>query len=187
MIKCFTIGASAGGLKALKQLLPALPADFPAAILIVQHISDTSGNYLPDILDDLCQIRVKEAEVGEAITQGVAYVAPPNYHLLVESGETIFLSTEAKINFSRPAIDPLFQTAATAYFDNLCGIILTGANADGSSGLLAVKQAGGLAIVQDPATAEVDTMPQAAIDNTDVDYIMPLVDIAATMIKLVKD
>lgn len=162
-IEAIVIGASAGGVHALLQVLPALPADFPASILIVVHVPPRRDNALVSLLAEKCRLTVKEAEDKEPILPGTIYMGPPDYHLLVESDRTIALSSDETVNHSRPAIDVLFESAADAYGERLAAIILTGANHDGARGLRAVCDAGGRAIVQAPATAEVAYMPEAAL------------------------
>lgn len=181
--RAVVIGASSGGLHALKKLLPALPVDFPCPILIVQHISPTSDNYLTVILDKLSHIHVKEADEKEIVLPGTAYIAPPDYHLLVEADTTLSLSVEDKVNFARPSIDVLFQTAADAYKEHLIGILLTGANADGSEGLRSIKENGGFTIVQDPAEAESPFMPQAAIEHSAPNLILTIDGIIGQLLK----
>lgn len=166
------IGVSAGGLSALEQILPILPADFRLPIMIVQHISKDYPNYLVDHFREKTKLPVTEAKDKEKINDGTVYFAPADYHLLLEPDKTFTLSVDEKVNFCRPAIDLLFESAAEVYFDKLIGVILTGANSDGANGLLAIKRLGGLTIVQSPETAEVDIMPKAAIANTDVDHII---------------
>jgi len=178
------IGVSAGGLTALDRILPQLPRDFCVPILIVQHIGADSESYLPTHFDVRCAMKVKEAEDKERIQRGKIYFAPPNYHLMVEHDHCIALSIDAKVNYSRPSIDVLFETAAITYRQKLIGVVLTGANHDGARGLARIKQYGGLTIVQDPDTAEVDTMPRAAMEATDVDKVLPLNDIASFLNKL---
>ncbi|MCX6285449.1 MAG: chemotaxis protein CheB [Bacteroidetes bacterium] len=173
------VGSSAGGLNALKTLLRNLNRDFKFPVIIVQHISPDSENYLIHILNDLKRLKVKEADEKEQPQPGYAYVAPPNYHLLVEPDQTFTLTVDERVNYARPSIDVLFETAAEAYREHLIGIILTGANNDGSLGLKRIKEMGGLAIVQDPDTAEVDSMPKAAIQACAVDHVLPLEEIAA--------
>ncbi|MEI7491352.1 MAG: chemotaxis protein CheB [Bacteroidota bacterium] len=175
------VGSSAGGLNALKTLLRNLNRDFKFPVIIVQHISPDSENYLIHILNDLKRLKVKEADEKEQPQPGYAYVAPPNYHLLVEPDQTFTLTVDERVNYARPSIDVLFETAAEAYREHLIGIILTGANNDGSHGLKRIKEMGGLAIVQDPDTAEVDSMPKAAIQACTVDYILPLEEISALL------
>lgn len=176
------IGASSGGLHALKKLLPSLPAVFPCPVLIVQHISPMSENYLTVILDKISYIHVKEADEKEIVLPGSAYVAPPDYHLLVEADKTLSLSVEDKVNYARPSIDVLFQTAADAYRNRLVGILLTGANADGSAGMAYIKSKGGFTIVQDPGEAESPFMPKSAIQLQKPDLILPLEGIIKQLI-----
>ena len=175
------IGASSGGLKALEQVLAKLPADFPWPIFIVQHISPKWDSYLPGHFDRRCPLQVKEADDKEIPRPGLVYFAPPNYHLLLEFERTLALSTEERVNFSRPSIDILFSTAAEAYQEQLIAIILTGANHDGADGLKRVKECGGLTIVQDPQTAEATAMPRAALTASQVDHILPLAEIGALL------
>lgn len=182
--KAIVVGSSAGGLNALKTLIKHLGKNFSIPLIIVQHISADSENYLIHILNDLKCLKVKEADEKEQPQPGYAYVAPPNYHLLIESDQTFTFTVDERVNYARPSIDVLFETAAEAYRDQLIGIILTGANNDGSQGLKKIKELGGMAIVQDPETAEVDSMPKAAIQSCAVDYILSLEEIAAFLNKL---
>ncbi len=179
--EAIVMGASAGGLEALHTILAALPAHFAVPLLIVQHMSPHSDNLLAEVLNRHSRIVVKEAEEKEIPQPGIAYIAPPDYHLMVEADRTLSLSREERVNFSRPAIDVLFETAAEAYGDKLIGVVLTGANADGSLGLQAIKKFGGTCVVQDPLTAVASRMPQAAIASTKVDYVVPLVEIGPLM------
>jgi len=135
-------------------------------------------------LNGISKLTVKEADEKEAILPGTVYIAPPNYHMLVEEDFTIGLSTEEKIRYARPSIDVLFESAVYAYGNQLIGIVLTGANNDGSEGLLAIKKAGGLTIVQTPGQAEADMMPQSAIDLAKPDHILPIEGIAALLTTL---
>jgi len=178
------IGVSAGGMNALGQILPTLPKEFPLPVIIVQHISPQSDNYMIHHFDRHSRITVKEADEKEQIKPGVAYFAPPNYHLLIEEDRTFSLSTEARVNYSRPSVDVLFESAIDAYCSSLIGIILTGANNDGSKGLKKIKACGGLAIVQDPSTAEVSAMPEAALQLSNADYILKLEEIGPLLVKL---
>jgi len=172
------IGSSAGGLNALKLLFNELDEKFKLPVIIVQHISPNSENYLIQILNDLKKMSVKEADEKEKPEKGNAYIAPPNYHLLLEPDQTFSLTIDERVNYARPSIDVLFETAAEAYREKLIGIILTGANNDGSKGLKRIKEMGGLTIVQDPETAEVNSMPRAAILASAVDKIMSIKEIA---------
>ncbi|NCP13949.1 MAG: chemotaxis protein CheB [Sphingomonadales bacterium] len=162
-LEAIVIGASAGGVHALLQVLPALPADFPVAILVVVHVPPRRDNALVALLAERCRLPVKEAEDKEPMVPATIYMGPPDYHLLVENDGTLALSSDETINHSRPAIDVLFESAADAFGARLAGIIMSGANHDGAIGLRAVYDAGGQAIVQAPATAEVACMPEAAL------------------------
>jgi two-component system chemotaxis response regulator CheB len=181
------IGASAGGMEALKKLLAGLPKDFGAPIVIVQHLSPHSDNYLARRLNELCKIHVKEADEKEKITAGTAYIAPPNYHLLIEQDKTLSLSADRKVNFSRPSVDVLFDSAAEVFRKGLIGIILTGANNDGSKGLRNIRNFGGLAIVQEPESAETSSMPRAAIEAAGADFILTIDQISNKLIELIGD
>lgn len=175
------IGVSAGGLNALSRILPQLDRDIGLAILVVQHIRPDSDSYLVHHLARLSTVRVKEAEDKERIEPGTVYFAPPDYHLLVERDGSLSLSTEERVNFSRPSIDVTFETAAEAFGDRLIGIVLTGANNDGSRGLARVKYYGGMAIVQSPDSAEYAIMPRSAIESVEVDRIVPLSEMAGLL------
>ncbi len=169
------IGVSAGGMHALSTLLPALPKDFPLPILVVQHRLAGSDDYLAHSLDQLCAIHVKEAEEKEPLKAGWVYIAPADYHLLVERDQTLSLSVDDKENYSRPSIDVLFESAAYAWTSALIGVILTGANSDGARGLALIKEKGGITVVQNPTTAEYDVMPKAALASAK--YVLDLAKI----------
>ncbi|WP_069999682.1 chemotaxis protein CheB [Cellulosilyticum sp. I15G10I2] len=168
------IGTSLGGMEALKIILTSLPRDFSLPILIVQHLSAHSDSFLAKYLDNICEIEVKEADEKERVISGCAYIAPPNYHLMVEKEGHLALSVDEKVNYARPSIDVLFESAADAYRDQLIGVILTGANSDGAWGIRQIKENGGTTIVQEPKTAVSSIMPSAAIKSADIDYIVPL-------------
>lgn len=185
--EAIVMGASAGGLEALQTILAALPAHFPVPVVIVQHLSPQSENILTEVLNRQCRLKVKEAEEKERPRAGIVYIAPPDYHLMIEADRTLSLSREERVNFSRPAIDVLFETAAEAYGDKLIGVVLTGANADGSLGLQAIKKFGGTCVVQDPRTAVAPRMPTAAIESTKVDYVVPLMEIASLIKGLLEE
>jgi two-component system chemotaxis response regulator CheB len=148
------------------------------------HRLPTADDLLSLTLQEVCRLRVKEAVPFEAIEPGWVYLAPANYHLLIEPDKTLSLSVDAKVCFSRPAIDVLFESAADTYQTGLIGIILTGANEDGTAGLKKIKEAGGLTIAQHPATAEAPLMPNSAIQENVVDNILSLPDIASFLIGL---
>jgi two-component system chemotaxis response regulator CheB len=175
------IGVSTGGVQALSQLLGALPGDFPLPLLIVQHMGSDAGSGLARLLDERCRLRVKEADEQDEIEAGTAYLAPPNYHLLVERGGYLALSEDAPVSFARPSVDVLFESAADVYGRELIGIVLTGANYDGARGLKRIKNLGGLAVVQDPADADAQQMPLAALAATEVDYVVALKELAALL------
>ena len=183
--KAVVIGASAGGLDAICTILRGLNAGFNSPIIIVQHLSSHSDNYMARHLNEICKINVKEVEEKEKVLSGNVYIAPPNYHLLVEEDETLSLSVEPKVNYARPSIDVLFETAAQVYGNELIGIVLTGANSDGSKGLKRINELGGVTIVQNPKNAESDFMPLAAIALTEVDYILELKEIITKLVELV--
>lgn len=180
--KAIVIGASAGGMEAIKAILSRLPADFALPIFIVQHIKAGKNSNTVDYFKRYCKIEIKEAESNMKIKKGVAYFAPPDYHLLVEKNKTLTLSVEDKINYSRPSIDILFETAADVYGKELIGVILTGASNDGSNGMLEIKNKGGLCVVQDPKTALMDTMPSEALKKVDADYVLSLEKIADVLV-----
>jgi two-component system, chemotaxis family, protein-glutamate methylesterase/glutaminase len=179
------IGASAGGIQALTTLVAGLPRDFPASVLIVVHIPPYAISRLPEILSRSGPLPAAHALQGEVIEPGRIYVSPPDRHLLVRTGQ-LELSRGARENHCRPAIDPLFRTAARVYGPRVVGIVLSGALYDGSMGLLAIKTRGGMAIVQDPKEAIVDSMPRRAIERVATEHILPVAEIAAALTDLVR-
>lgn len=185
LFQAVVIGTSLGGMNALKTILSRLPKNFPIPILIVQHLSPYSDGFLAKYLDNLCEIEVIEAEEKMKILQGHAYIAPPNYHMLVDKNGFLSFTIGEKVNYARPSIDILFESSVDAYGDRVIGILLTGANADGSRGLKRIKEVGGLTIVQDPIEAEADAMPRAAINISKVDYVLPLYEIAILLNQLI--
>jgi two-component system chemotaxis response regulator CheB len=179
------VGTSAGGVEALTYLVKHLPPDLNAAVIIVLHVSNHSTSVLPKILSRAGSLPVSHAQDGEAIVHGWIYVAPPDHHLLVEEGY-LRLTRGAKENRSRPAIDPLFRSAAQTYGQRVIAVLLTGMLDDGTAGLLAVKMRGGVAIVQNPDDAMYPNMPRNAIENVeDIDHIAPLSDIPSILVGLV--
>jgi two-component system chemotaxis response regulator CheB len=158
-------GASAGAMEALGQLLPALPASLPLPIMGVVHLSARTPSLLVPLFAARCALRVCEAEDKLPLEPGVVYFAPPDYHLLIESPHMLALSVDAPVQFSRPSIDVLFHSAAHAFGAGTLGILLSGANDDGSAGLAAIAAAGGRVWVQEPASASARTMPEAALRN----------------------
>ncbi len=184
MFKAIVIGASAGGMHTLKDLLKMLPANFELPIIIVQHIAPSSDNYLVEFLNSHCKLNVKEADEKEIIKKGFVYLSPPNYHTLVEDDLSLSLSAEEKVNYSRPSIDVLFISASDAYKNSLIGIVLTGANNDGSKGLLEIKRNGGLTITQNPSEAESPIMPKSAAKLANPDYILKISEIAKMLTEI---
>jgi len=178
------IGASAGGVEALLQLLTGLPGDYPLPVIVVLHIADDRSSLLPQIFGYRLAVPVREAADKEPIEPGTVYFAPAGYHLLVEAGGSFSLSCDPRVHFSRPSIDVLMDSAADAWGPGLAGVLLTGANEDGAAGLSRVGHAGGLTVVQDPAEAQSPTMPQAAIDLQSPDFVLPLKDIKTLIARL---
>jgi two-component system, chemotaxis family, protein-glutamate methylesterase/glutaminase len=158
----FVIGASAGGVEALKSILPGFDQQTGCALIVV-HIPAKGPNLLPKILQDVCSWKIKEAESSEPIRSGTIYIAPSDYHLNLEPDSTLSLSSEDPVNFSRPSIDLLMESAATSFRENVIGILLSGANHDGAQGLKKIHDCGGITIVQDPTEAEYSTMPAASL------------------------
>ncbi len=169
------IGASAGGLTALATILSRLPQNYPAPVVIVQHVKEEgTDGYRAVFLGKRCPLPVKEAIDKEPLKPGIVYLAPAGYHLLIEEPGPLPLSVAPPVNFSRPSIDVLFESAAAVLGEQLIGVILTGANSDGSRGIKKIKEYGGYTMVQDPSEAEVPAMPLAAIECADIDAILPL-------------
>lgn len=182
--QAIVIGASAGAIDALSQILPRLPRNFRLPILIVVHMPPDKDSVLSEIFAQKCALPVKEAEDKEKIADGAIYFAPPNYHLQVEPTYEISLSSDEPVLFSRPSINVLFETAREAYGAGLTGVILTGASADGADGLRTICSAGGRAFVQLPQTAEVPTMPQAAAAACPGARLLSLAQIAEELCNL---
>ena len=182
--EAIVIGISSGGMNALKYLFSTLPADYRMPIVIVQHVSARSDNEWIKFLNQKNNFTVKEADEKEKIEPGRVYIAPANYHLLIEKDKTFSLTIDERVNFARPSIDVLFESAAEAYKDKLIGIVLTGSNNDGTNGIKRIKELGGLAIVQDPETAESSIMPASAIAAIQPDYILSLEKIVQLLIKI---
>ncbi|MEH1817675.1 MAG: chemotaxis protein CheB [Nostoc sp.] len=179
------IAASAGGLTALVKVLSTLPAKFPAAIAIVQHLAPAHPSFMAEILSRRTAIIVKQAQEGDRLTPGTAYVAPPNRHLLVNSNGTLSLSQSELVHFLRPSADLLFESVAAIYQDRAIAIVLTGTGSDGAMGVEAIKKMGGTIIVQDIKTAEFSGMPSAAIQTGNIDFILRLDEISSTLVTLV--
>jgi len=177
-IEGVVIGASAGGVQALAQLLPAFAQGTKAAIFVVLHLPRDRLSLLAEVFSPKCALRVREAQDKEPVAPGTVYFAPSNYHLLVDDGPQLALSTDDLVHHSRPSIDVLFESAADVYREHLLGVLLTGANEDGAEGLAAVHDAGGITVVQEPETAQASTMVLSAMQLRAPDHVLPLSRIA---------
>jgi two-component system chemotaxis response regulator CheB len=166
------VGTSAGGIEILSRILPCIPNESKSTVLIVQHLSADSDSSFLRMMNKICRVRVKEACATEELKPGIVYFAPPDYHLLVESDGTFSLSSDEKVNYSRPSIDLLFETAAEAFGKNVTGILMTGANRDGSRGLQRIQQLGGKTIVQESSDAQFPEMPSSALKLIKPDKIL---------------
>jgi two-component system chemotaxis response regulator CheB len=182
--KAVVIGGSAGCFEALREILSALPREFTLPVLVVQHLHPSDDGSFARHLVSAMQLQVVEPCDKEPIDRGRVYTAPANYHLLVERDGTIALSVDERVNWSRPSIDVLFESAARVWGAAVIAILLSGANTDGVEGMRAVRAAGGLTIAQDPAVAEYPVMPQAAIDAGAVDEVLRLEKIGKRLIEL---
>jgi two-component system, chemotaxis family, protein-glutamate methylesterase/glutaminase len=171
------VGTSAGGVEALSMLLPALRRSARSSGFIVMHRMRDQGSLLPGVLSTRCASSVIEAEDKCPVRPGTIYIAPADYHLLIDPGPAIALSVDAEVRYSRPSIDVLFESAARLYQERVLAIILTGANNDGALGLQSVRKKGGLTAVQDPTTAQSAAMPAAALRAGPVDYVLGLSDL----------
>ncbi len=179
------LASSAGGLNALTEVLGGLPQDFPAALVIVQHLDPRHRSLMADILTRRTPLLVKQAEEGERLCSGQVYIAPPNKHLLVNADGTLSLSQTELVHFVRPSADLLFESTAASYKDRAIAVVLTGSGNDGAMGVRAIKKMGGTVIVQDQRSAEFAGMPGAAIDTGLADFILPLNEIAPALLSLV--
>jgi two-component system, chemotaxis family, protein-glutamate methylesterase/glutaminase len=177
-IHAVAFGASTGGLEALLEIMPALPARMGAAVFVVVHVPPDHPSVLAAVLDRQCAMPVAAAIDGEAVVPDRVYVAPPNHHLVVEPGPRIALSDHDRVNFSRPSVDVLFSSAATVFGPHLVAVVLSGGNRDGADGVAAVVRAGGRVVVQHPGDAQVPVMTWAALDQAPADLVLPAADIA---------
>jgi two-component system chemotaxis response regulator CheB len=171
------VGASWGGLHAVGAFLEGLGPQTSAAVVIAQHRSATAGDDLPTLLQAHTELPVRDAEDKDELVPGTVLLAPKDYHLLIEAGGTVALSTEDRVKYARPSVDVLFESAAEAYGEKCVGVVLTGANEDGAAGLARIKKLGGVAIVQDPGSAARGEMPSAALAATSADVVLPLEEI----------
>ncbi|HEV8096879.1 MAG TPA: chemotaxis protein CheB [Burkholderiales bacterium] len=179
------LAASAGGLHALSQVLAAIPKDFPAAIVVVQHLDPRHRSLMADILSKRTALSVKQAQEGDVLVPGAAYIAPPNRHLLVHSDGRLSLSQTELVHFVRPSADLLFESTAASYREHAIAVVLSGTGSDGSMGVQAIKKMGGTVIAQDEKTSQFYGMPAAAVQTGCVDFILPLDEIPSALLSLV--
>ena len=179
------LAASAGGLRALSHVLAGLPASFPAATVVVQHLDRRYRSVIADILGRRTALKVREAREGDVLTAGVVFTAPPNQHLLVNPNATVSLSQSELVHFVRPSADLLFESVAASFRNRAIAVVLSGMGVDGATGLRAVREMGGTIIVQDEATSEFFGMPGAAIGTGTANFILPLDEIAPALTTLV--
>ena len=182
--EAIVIGVSSGGMNAMKIMFSLLPKEFKIPVIIVQHVGARSDSHWIKLLNAQSRINIKEADEKERIENGNVYIAPPNYHLLIEKNKTFSLTIDERVNYARPSIDVLFESAAEAYRNKLIGVVLTGSNNDGGNGIKRIKKYGGLAVIQDPQTAESSYMPASAIAAVTPDHVLSLDDITQLLIKL---
>ena len=179
------LAASAGGLQALSQVLAAIPRDFPAAIVVVQHLDPRHRSLMADSLSKRTSLTVKQAQEGDTLAVGTAHIAPPNRHLLVNPDRTVSLSQSELVHFVRPSADLLFESTASSYKERAIAVVLSGAGRDGAMGVIAIKKMGGTVIVQYDQTSQFSGMPDAARQTGMADFILPLPEIAPALRTLV--
>ena len=177
------MGASAGGLNALSQVLRVLPNNFPSSVVVVQHLAPRHKSWIADLLGRSSKLKVKQAEHGEILLPGMVYTAPPDEHLLVGPGKIQLAHTQL-VRFSRPSVDLLFESVAGMYGSRSIGVVLSGSGRDGSEGLRTIKESGGITIAQKPESAEFRPMPEAAVETGCVDFILRLEEIGAKLTEL---
>jgi two-component system chemotaxis response regulator CheB len=180
------VAASAGGLTALGRVLAALPEDFPATIVIVQHLDPRHHSLMAEILSRRTGLQVREAQEGDRLHPHTVYIAPPDYHLLVNPDGTLSLSHSELVHFLRPSADLLFESVAASFKDRAIAVVLTGTGSDGAMGVQAIKKMGGTVIAQDEGTSEFFGMPSAAIKTQNVDFILPLDEVAGALVTLMR-
>ncbi|MBT2295924.1 chemotaxis protein CheB [Pseudomonas fluorescens] len=173
-IEAIVVGASAGGVEALLKVFGQLPKGFGLPILVVLHLPDERDSQMAHVFNHRLAVPVQEARDKQDIEPGTLYVAAPGYHLSVEADRSLSLSLEAPVHHSRPSIDVLFESAADVFGPNLLAVVLTGANNDGARGLAKVRELGGITVIQDPAEAQVSTMPEAALALQEPDHLLTL-------------
>lgn len=177
-IDAVVIGASAGAVEALGVLLPALPESLAIPVVVVVHLPPSRPSLMAELFAPRCKLRVREAEDKQDVEAGTIWFAPPNYHLLIEQERSFALSVDEPVNFSRPSIDVLFESASEVYRERLLALVLTGANHDGARGAELVRRGGGLLGVQDPSTATAPTMPALSLERTQPDIVGDLLELA---------
>ena len=182
-LRLVVIGASSGGVAALGEILPLLPARFKLPVVIVVHQPASHRSLLPELFARKCRLPVLEAYDKAPVSAGHIFFSPPDYHLMVETDLTFVLSLDEPVNFSRPSIDVLLESAAHSIGKDVLAIILTGTNSDGAQGLRAVRKAGGVGWVQSPETAQAPTMPRSAIDVAGADAVLTLAGITDNLIR----
>ncbi|HEY0232091.1 MAG TPA: chemotaxis protein CheB [Dokdonella sp.] len=176
------IGASAGGVEALAELLPRLPVDLRASVVVVLHLRRERPSLLSEVFAPRCALPVREVQDKDRLRPGTIYFAPPDYHVLFDRGPQLALSTEALVQYSRPSIDVTFESAAQLLRERLLAIVLTGANEDGAQGMRAVHECGGTTIVQSPQTASASLMPASALKHSPADFVLPIEAIATLLL-----
>jgi two-component system chemotaxis response regulator CheB len=181
------LAASAGGLKALTEVLAALPAQLPVSVVVVQHLDRRHRSLMAEILDRRTLINVKEAENGERLQAGNAYIAPPDHHLLINRGGWVSLTQTELVHFLRPSADLLFESVAASFRERAIAVILSGTGTDGAMGVKAIKKMGGTVIVQKPGTSEFRGMPDAALQTGQADFVLELDEIAPALVRLVRE
>ena len=179
------LGASAGGIKAISRILSALPADFPATLVIVQHLDPRHRSLMAHILSRCTPLNVKQAQERDELAPGTVYIAPPNHHLLVNPDGTLSLTQSELVHFVRPCADLLFDSVAGSYKERAIAVVLTGTGNDGSIGVQGIKKMGGTVIAQNQESSEFFGMPNAAIQTGIVDFILPLEEIASVLVSLI--
>lgn len=178
------MGCSAGGMGALRTVLSGLDRSFPRPVIVVCHTGSEDITTFCELLELTSRLPVREARERQCAIPGVVHMAPSGYHLLLEEDGCFALSVDERVSFARPSIDVLFESAASASGSGLIGVVMTGANNDGATGLKIIRQRGGVAIVQTPADAQAPSMPQAALDIAGADHCVPLDDIAPLLNRL---
>jgi two-component system chemotaxis response regulator CheB len=179
------VAASAGGLNALSRLMSSLPADFPVPIVVVQHLDPQYKSQMAEILGRRTELEVHQVEAGRKVEPGTVYIAPPDHHVLIDADGTLRLSQSAEVHFVRPSADRLFASSAESYGERVIAVVLTGAGRDAAEGIAAIKNHGGTTVVQ--SHAEYASMPDAAIATHKVDHVLPLAEIPAALMTLVRE